>query len=610
MPHGTSYTCSICLHTCKSRGGLTQHQKSRHRQFTPAAEGEDENTFTTQYHSHLNALPCDANGAFLPPFTGPPPAPPPHPTAKIQQHGSHLVTVQSSTSPIFISLRLRAQKSISTPPSTYGQHHFSSTEKVRHGKMLVSSTRQSTHSGWPSPVEDLYAPLFGPLPPGTPPKWMTQSYELCTRDVRQLLHNQLGTTAFKDHVNLVPYRQFNHSGRRVWSNLMSGDWAWKQADTIAEDHRHMAQPFVPVVAGSDKTTVSVATGHQEYHPVYVSPGVLTGPARRAHGNGSFPPLFCPSQDIPEICAQLYHACLARVFQPLKAAMTTPEIQVWLTAIVQNWCPKCDAPPDDLDREGARLRSQPRPNFGILWDDFGIRSDVMPFTSHFPRADIHELLACDLLHQDIRRPEFPGLRRFPDGRDFNQWTGDDSKALMKVISVFFSNHLTDDSAAFMDICYLLRHIFIQTGVRIDISLPRQHSLVHYPRFIRLFESKHIKAMLTTISRLDKMAASVVSTPHGMMVGTSSSYAAMVLAGYHRRLKRLGPVMRGLVVGREHQCALVHWLVPVGDAPDPDTGSDQRQPSLAIVPIDTMARAAHLIGILCEPLSDHHMYEFLK
>jgi hypothetical protein len=58
---------------------------------------------------------------------------------------------------------------------------------------------------------------------------MTQSYELCTRDVRQLLHNQLGTTAFKDHVNLVPYRQFNHGGRRVWSNLMSGDWAWKQA---------------------------------------------------------------------------------------------------------------------------------------------------------------------------------------------------------------------------------------------------------------------------------------------------------------------------------------------------------------------------------------------
>ena len=42
--------------------------------------------------------------------------------------------------------------------------------------------------------------------------------------------------------------------------------------------------LVPVVAGSDKTTVSVATGHQEYHPIYQSPGNLTNTARRGHGN--------------------------------------------------------------------------------------------------------------------------------------------------------------------------------------------------------------------------------------------------------------------------------------------------------------------------------------
>ena len=31
------------------------------------------------------------------------------------------------------------------------------------------------------------------------------------------------------------------------------------------------------------------------------------------------------------------------------------------------------------------------------------------------------------------PPFPGLRRFKQGRNFQQWTGDDSKALMKVCS---------------------------------------------------------------------------------------------------------------------------------------------------------------------------------
>jgi hypothetical protein len=29
------------------------------------------------------------------------------------------------------------------------------------------------------------------------------------------------------------------------------------------------------------------------------------------------------------------------------------------------------------------------------------------------------------------PAFPGLRQFPEGSDFKQWTGDDLKALMKV-----------------------------------------------------------------------------------------------------------------------------------------------------------------------------------
>jgi hypothetical protein len=51
--------------------------------------------------------------------------------------------------------------------------------------------------------------------------------------------------------------------------------------------------LVPVIAGSDKTTVSVATGHQEYHPVYVSIGNLTNTARQVHGNGVLQVAFLP-----------------------------------------------------------------------------------------------------------------------------------------------------------------------------------------------------------------------------------------------------------------------------------------------------------------------------
>lgn len=65
----------------------------------------------------------------------------------------------------------------------------------------------------------------------------------------------------------------------------------------------------------------------------------------------------------KFCHQLYHVCLTKVFEPLKAGMTTPELiqcpnshwhhaiyglrpyianypeQVFLAGIVQNWCPK-------------------------------------------------------------------------------------------------------------------------------------------------------------------------------------------------------------------------------------------------------------------------------
>jgi hypothetical protein len=60
--------------------------------------------------------------------------------------------------------------------------------------------------------------------------------------------------------------------------------------------------FVPVVAGSDKTTVSVATGHQEYHPVYMSPGNLTNIARRSHGSALLPVTFLP---IPKSMHAIY-----------------------------------------------------------------------------------------------------------------------------------------------------------------------------------------------------------------------------------------------------------------------------------------------------------------
>lgn len=49
--------------------------------------------------------------------------------------------------------------------------------------------------------------------------------------------------------------------------------------------------FVPCVLGADKTTVSVATGNTEFHPVYMSCGNIQNSMRRAHRDGVMPIAF-------------------------------------------------------------------------------------------------------------------------------------------------------------------------------------------------------------------------------------------------------------------------------------------------------------------------------
>ncbi|KAK6981749.1 hypothetical protein R3P38DRAFT_2578132 [Favolaschia claudopus] len=420
---------------------------------------------------------------------------------------------------------------------------------------------------------------------------------------------------------------------------------------IAADPKTHGAVFVPAIAGSDKTTVSVATGQNDYYPLYLSNGLVHNNVRRAHRNAvtliGF--LAIPktdrehesSSEFRTFRRNLFHGSPKYIFESLRDAMETPEVvlfgdghyrrvvyglgpyiadypeQVLLTCVVQGWCPRCTASNKNLDGEGGR-RTQAHAERAFdalthkqLWDTYGIVGDVLPFTWDFPRADIYELISPDLLHQiikgtfkdhlvtwvgeyleavhtkkkaaqimaDIDRrcvahvllPPFPGLRRFPEGRNFKQWTGDDSKALMKVYLPAIEGHVPPQMlralGAFLDFCYLVRRnvineatlnaindalaryheervIFEESGVCPNgFCLPRQHSLVHYAYLITQFgapnglcssitESKHIKAvkqpwrrssrhnaleqMLTINDRLDKLAAARIDfTERGML-----------------------------------------------------------------------------------------------
>ncbi|KIM36125.1 hypothetical protein M413DRAFT_31879 [Hebeloma cylindrosporum] len=587
-----SFDCSICGHKCHTHGGLSHHKAARH----PIFPTPDESTrYKRIRHQFLDAHPCTKDGAFLNEADLQIPSPiqadhsesPWGPFQNLLEFDwayYHYVRLQSSKSEILEGLDLwRAT-------------------------VIKHSSEQPTANAVPwRNADDLYKTID------------------CIQD-----EQQLDTPAFHGEVDYAPYMEFNANGDRIYSNFMSGHWVSREADKIAHDPTTHGSMLVPVIAGSDKTTVSVATGHQEYHPVYISPGIISNTARRGHGNGVLPVAFLPipktskrqrkRPEFQRFCRQLYHRCLETIFELIKPYMETYKVvkcpdghyrraifslgpyiadypeQVWLGGTVLNWCPKCDARPDDLDSPGSHHRSHEKTDYliknfdpGILWDEYGIWHDIVPFTHGFPHADIHELLAPDLLHQLIKGvfkdhlvtwlllggltitqfsisavPPYAGLHRFPDGQDYNQWTGDDSKALiMKVylaaIAGYLPSSMVQCLATFMDTCYIarrnaitgpalqhfqscvekfhaLRNIFIESGVRTSISLPRQHALDHYVYAIQLFgspnglcssitESKHIKAMLRTLVRMDKMEALRRKlTKLGMLAGTTSSYMA--------------------------------------------------------------------------------------
>ncbi|KAF8992099.1 hypothetical protein BDZ89DRAFT_1097399 [Hymenopellis radicata] len=587
---------------------------------------------TKNYHPHLTGDPCDKDGNPLAPNTPPPPPPPPPENAWAPFDDE----VQFRVSEFLFRKVEMSQGDIDHLMELWD------LSMKEHGGCAPFKDHDQMYQG----IDDIpigSAPwkcFVAPPPPDLPataPEWKKQSYQIWYRDPDTVISNMLTNPDFAHEFDTAPYVHIGPDGKRRWSEFMSGNFAFNHATLIYDnDNSTKGAMYIPMILGSDKTTVSVATGNVEYHPLYLMIGNLHASVRRAHRGGVIPIGFLaiPKGDrkydndveFRTFKKQLFHDSIAAILKSTRPAMTTPVVrlcpdghyrrviydiasyiadypeQVILAGVVSGWCCKCDAMSSNLDGPANRRTKATRDvlleelDDADLWDNYGIDADVEPFTEHFPRADIHEILTSDLLHQvikgsfkdhlvewvpmyleltvgksqakvimdDIDRriaatPAYPGLRRFPHGRRFKQWTGDDSKALMKVylaaISEYVDEKIVKAFAAFLDFCYLVRRtdfteddlnkidnavrdfhhyrqIFIETEVREDFNLPRQHSIVHYRDHIIQFgapnglcssitESRHITAvkkpwrrssrykalsqMLLINQRLDKLLA---------------------------------------------------------------------------------------------------------
>ncbi|KAI5993868.1 hypothetical protein EDD15DRAFT_2387937 [Pisolithus albus] len=529
--------------------------------------------------------------------------------------------------------------------------------------------------------------------------WKQTTYQICLRDAGKLVEKQLSNPDLKEFIDYSPHLLFGENHQRVWSNFMTGNWAWNQCNELAKKEENHGAMFVPIILGSDKTVVSVATGNNEYWPLYIT----TGNAVSLLGFLSVPKTdreFEADPDFRNFRRHLFHTSLAAALETIKPTISTPKVilcadgqyrhaiygigpyiadypeQALLACIVQGWCPKCTAHRSNLDGDdNAILHNHDYTKLlmskfthQVLWKEYGV-----PFTAYFSRANIHELLSPDILHQvikgtfkdhlvawveayirghfpdpdailaDIDRriaavPSFPGLRRFPQGCGFKQWTGDDSKALMKVYLPAVADYLPDKMvqaiSAFMDFCYIVRQssldegnlaamktalscfqahrtIFEESGVHAKrISMPHIHALQHYHDMVQSFgapnglcssitESKHIQAVKNPWRRTNQYEA---------------LYQMLVI---NQRLDNLG-IFRAHMVAKGkwifNMCHLSKPLVPQGIVPqmqmhpiewnEPNARNDENIEEVRDMQGARVEATVHLAGVP----SPQHLREF--
>ena len=58
---------------------------------------------------------------------------------------------------------------------------------------------------------------------------MREAYELNVRDVLSLFEEQLASNEFDGQFEYTPYEEYDKNGSRVYTNLMSGAWASREA---------------------------------------------------------------------------------------------------------------------------------------------------------------------------------------------------------------------------------------------------------------------------------------------------------------------------------------------------------------------------------------------
>ncbi|KAG1894965.1 uncharacterized protein F5891DRAFT_1130757 [Suillus fuscotomentosus] len=498
------------------------------------------------FHPHMTGCKCDVNGTFIDQD-----APPlPRTDTPSTDWMPYNDRVEFETAEFLFTCNQMSTKQIDTLLDLWA------VTLIKHNDAPPFANHKNIYATIDAtPLGDVPWKMFsmcfnGIKPEQNVPPWMNIQYDVWYRDPLQIVCDMLANPAFNGASNI--HRTCDYTS----------DWAWNQVDLIAENQETYGLMFVPLIIGSDKTVVSVATGQTEYHLLYISIGNIHNSVQCAHHRGivligflAIPKStkeYNNDTNYRNFRRQLFQQSLAKIFESVKPFMETPNItcfpdghfrrtiyglgpyiadypeQVLLSGILQNWCPRCLANSKDLDG-GQPCLHQCKAHTELLieqltyrqvWQEYGTIGDLIikgTFKDHLvdwvenylniTHGARHAAKIMDDIDRRIAAvAPFTGLWCFPDRHGFQQWTGDDSKALMKVHTF----------GAFLNFCYLVQH---EALTKTDLHIKALKEPWH-----RSSRFKALGQMLLTNQHLDKLAAALTDfEAHDMLHGSCLSEA---------------------------------------------------------------------------------------
>ncbi|KAK2467393.1 hypothetical protein APHAL10511_000628 [Amanita phalloides] len=248
--------------------------------------------------------------------------------------------------------------------------------------------------------------------------WKLKKFDVWYCDPYEVLKIQLSNHDLVHEMDLMAKRIFDPKTKQQhYQDFMSGEWAWEQSDILAQDNQNHGVIFCPVILGSDKMTVSVATGQNDYYLLYMSNRLIHNSVHQAHQNGVSLIAFLAipktdhkhddSKEFRQFHRKFFHVSLSHILETLREGMASAVVmhyadgyyqrmiyglglyivdypeQVLLACVVQDWCPKCTAPNNGLDGNVKGWHTHKLMEAltealdeKALWFDYGIVSSIM------------------------------------------------------------------------------------------------------------------------------------------------------------------------------------------------------------------------------------------